>query len=127
MRRHVRVRDPIPKPRVLIVDDDEAVRNAVAEVLGEEGFEVRLAESGRRALTELGQEEPPALVLLDLMMPDVNGWQVLETMRSTGRLSAIPVVVLTAFDAGIGLPPGCRVLHKPLERELLVAEARALT
>jgi DNA-binding response OmpR family regulator len=127
MRGLVRVRETTPKPRVLIVDDDEAVRNAVAEVLGEEGFDVRLAESGRRALSVLGQDEPPALVLLDLMMPDVNGWQVLETMRSTGRLSAIPVVVLTAFDAGVGLPPGCRVLHKPLERELLVAEARALT
>ncbi len=121
------MRESCRKPRVLIVDDDEAVRTAVAEVLCEEGFDVRIADGGRRALAVLGEDDPPALVLLDLMMPDVNGWQVLEAMRSSLGLAAIPVVVLTAFDAGVGLPPGCRVLHKPLERELLVAEARALT
>jgi DNA-binding response OmpR family regulator len=57
----------------------------------------------------------------------MSGWQVLQAMERTARLADIPVIVLTAFDAGVGLPAGCRILHKPLEREVLLAEARALT
>ncbi len=61
------------------------------------------------------------------MMPHVPGWQVLARMKAIGRLADVPVVVLTAFNTGPDLPPGCHVLHKPFEPELLVAQARALT
>jgi CheY-like chemotaxis protein len=113
--------------RVLVVDDDEAERTALASVLREVGFEVALAEDGEQALLALEHRAPPALVLLDLMMPGVNGWQVLEAMERNAGLADIPVIVLTAFAARGGLPAGCRVLHKPFDREVLVAEALALT
>jgi DNA-binding response OmpR family regulator len=115
------------KRRVLVVDDDEAERAALADIMRADGYAVVLAEDGEQALAALDRDAPPALVLLDLMMPRVNGWQVLQAMERTTRLADIPVIVLTAFDARAGLPAGCRVLHKPLEREVLLAEARALT
>ncbi len=61
------------------------------------------------------------------MMPRVNGWQVLEAMERNAGLADIPVIVLTAFAARGGLPAGCRVLHKPFNREVLLAQAHALT
>ncbi len=116
-----------PKPRVLVVEDDEAERMALARVLRDAGFSVGLAEDGEQALLTLEHNTPPALVLLDLMMPRVNGWQVLRAMERTARLADIPVIVLTAFAARGGLPVGCRVLHKPFERDVLLEEARAVT
>jgi DNA-binding response OmpR family regulator len=113
--------------RVLVVDDDEAVRSAVADVLGDEGFDVVLAQDGQQALATLLRNPPPALVLLDLMMPHTSGWQVMEAMRATAPLAGIPVMLLTAFGTDIGLPAGCHVLHKPFEREVLVSKVRALT
>jgi CheY-like chemotaxis protein len=115
------------RPRVLVVDDDEAERAAVGGVLLAGGFDVVLAEDGEQALSVLDRGAPPALILLDLMMPRVTGWQVLETMERTARLADIPVIVLTAFALRPGLPAGCRVLHKPFERDVLLSEARALT
>jgi DNA-binding response OmpR family regulator len=112
---------------VLVVDDDEAERSAIADLMQEEGFDVVVAEDGEVALRVLEEGDPPGLVLLDLMMPRVNGWQVLEAMERSSRLADIPVIVLTAFSQRAGLPGGCRVLHKPFEREVLLAEAHALT
>jgi CheY-like chemotaxis protein len=106
--------------RVIVADDDEAVRTAVAEVLREEGFDVSLAADGVQALSQLRTQPPPALLLLDLMMPIKSGWDVLDAMHGVPDLEGIQVIVLTAFDARIGLPRRCRVLHKPFERDVLV-------
>jgi two-component system response regulator MprA len=114
------------RPLVLVVDDDEAERTALAGVLRDDGFDVALAEDGEQALAAL-QHAPPALVLLDLLMPRLTGWQVLEVMERTPGLADIPVIVVTAFAVPTGLPAGCRILHKPFERDVLLAEARALT
>jgi two-component system response regulator MprA len=119
--------DRSPERRVLVVDDDEAERTAVANVMRDDGFDVALAEDGEQALRALERDALPALIVLDLMMPRVTGWQVLQTIERTAQLADIPVIVLTAFAARAGLPAGCRVLHKPFEREVLLAEARALT
>jgi CheY-like chemotaxis protein len=106
--------------RVIVADDDEAVRTAIAEVLREEGFDVALASDGLQALALLCTEPRPALLLLDLMMPRKSGWEVLDAMKRTPDLEGVDVIVLTAFDARIGLPRRCRVLHKPFERDVLV-------
>jgi two-component system response regulator MprA len=116
-----------PRGRVLVVDDDEAVRSAVSGLLKGDGFDVSTACDGEEALSSLEQGARPALVVLDLMMPRVTGWQVLEVMEKTPELADIPVIVLTSFDARAGLPAECRVLHKPLEGEVLLSEVRALT
>jgi CheY-like chemotaxis protein len=114
---------PVP---VLVVDDDEAIRCAVADLLEEAGFGVSQAQDGEQALAMLRRSPLPAVVLLDLMMPRVDGWQVVEAMRASPPLASVPVMVLTAFSARVGLPNDCRVLHKPLERDVLLAEVRAL-
>jgi CheY-like chemotaxis protein len=118
---------PSPERRVLVVEDDEAERMALARLMRDEGFDVILAEDGEQALLVLEHQATPDLILLDLMMPRVTGWQVLQALERTPRLADIPVIVLTAFAARGGLPAGCRVLHKPLDREVLLAEAHALT
>lgn len=111
---------------VLVVDDDEAVRSAVADMLRDEGFDVSEAQDGEEALVMLRRDPLPDVVLLDLMMPRVNGWQVVETMRASPPLAKVPVMILTAFGTQIGLPLDVHVLHKPLERDILVSEIRAL-
>ena len=80
---------------VLVVDDDIDIRCTVAEILREEGFRVREARNGVEALEKVAVERPD-LVLLDLLMPGMSGWQVLQTLRSTKRYRTLPVVVLSA-------------------------------
>jgi CheY-like chemotaxis protein len=80
---------------VLVVDDDMDVRCTVAEILREEGFRVREARNGVEALQKVADERPD-LMLLDLMMPRMSGWQVLQTLRNTQRYRTLPVVVLSA-------------------------------
>ncbi len=82
---------------VLVVDDDPAAREVLRRTLAREGWRVAEAGDGREALARLeGGAAPPAVVLLDLMMPEVDGFQVLETMRRSEAWREIPVVVVTA-------------------------------
>ena len=82
------------KPYILIVDDDPNIAHLVQLYLEKEGFTVKVAQRGDDALTEF-RRLPPDLMLLDLMLPGVDGWQVLKTIRKT---STIPVILLTAQD-----------------------------
>ena len=83
--------------RVLIVDDAEEIGSSVAEVLRAEGYEVTCAHNGRQALDHMASfEELPGLILLDLMMPDMDGYQFRARQRSDPRLSHIPIVLMTA-------------------------------
>jgi two-component system response regulator (stage 0 sporulation protein F) len=81
------------RPPILIVDDDRAVLETVTEILREEGYLVLPAASGREAL-DLAQTARPALVLLDMRMPQLNGWQFAAQLRA--RSLAIPIIVMTA-------------------------------
>jgi two-component system, OmpR family, response regulator CpxR len=111
------------RPSVLVVDDDEAIRQVVSEVLLDEGYEVVCAENGVQALRELHKEHPPDLVLLDLMMPVMSGWEVLEQLQSNDELSHIPVVVVSAMTA-----PGVQEhLSKPIDLEHLLSTVGRLT
>jgi PAS domain S-box-containing protein len=83
--------------RVLVVDDDEAVRTFVGHMLSREGWEVDVAENGRVALDSLAYS-PPDLILLDLMMPEMDGFEFVEALRARNEWRHIPVVVLTAKD-----------------------------
>lgn len=83
---------------VLIVDDDFALREALCAALEGEGFSVASAGNGREALEYLRREERPRVVLLDLMMPIMNGWEFRAEQRQDPELASIPVVVLSAFS-----------------------------
>jgi len=85
---------------ILLVEDDSAIRETVADVLEGEGFEVTRAANGEEALRRLGDgSAPPGVILLDLMMPVMDGWAFRTAQQLDPRLSGIPVVVVSA-DAG---------------------------
>jgi CheY-like chemotaxis protein len=83
---------------VLLVEDDLEIRDILQDVLEAEGFDVFPASNGKQALDflTLNQPQHADLVILDLMMPMISGWQVLETMNKDPNLSEIPVMVLSA-------------------------------
>ena len=82
---------------VFVVEDDRDIRESVVEVLEDEGYVVSAASDGREGLLLLRRATPkPDLILLDLMMPIMNGFQFREEQRKDPELSAIPVVVITA-------------------------------
>lgn len=85
--------------RLLVVDDDYAVRQALVELLEDEGYDVRAAGNGQDALTRLQGPEPlPHLILLDLMMPIMDGWTFRALQQHDPRFHAIPVVVISAIS-----------------------------
>jgi CheY-like chemotaxis protein len=96
------------------VEDDEDIRAAMAELLESEGFAVAVASNGQEGLERLGQMGPPSLVLLDLMMPVMNGEDFLRHVRKDPALSPIPVIIVTA--SGHAPLPGTQgILKKPFE------------
>ncbi|HET8599537.1 MAG TPA: response regulator [Segeticoccus sp.] len=86
-----------PTARILICDDMESIRSLLRLNLELEGYEVTEATTGREALDILcGRQAPPDLVTLDALMPDVDGWEAVRTIRSTPRLADLPIVMITA-------------------------------
>ena len=114
--------------RVLVADDDRAIRDALARALGLEGYEVLTAPDGAQAL-ETARATPPDVWILDLMMPGVDGLTVCRVLRSESDRT--PVLMLTArtetSDRVAGLDAGADdYLAKPFELEELLARVRAL-
>ena len=115
------------KTRILLVDDDPNIRQLVNLYLEKEGFEVEMADRGDTALTRFRQS-PPNLMLLDVMLPGMDGWQVLREAR---KVSNIPIIMLTAkdetFDKVLGLELGADdYIAKPFDMKELVARIKAV-
>jgi CheY-like chemotaxis protein len=107
---------------ILLVEDDVAIRETVADVLECEGFAVTCAANGEEALRRLGDgSSRPGVILLDLMMPVMDGWAFRSAQRSDPRISGIPVVVLSAGAEGslASLAPDA-YLPKPFELDRLL-------
>ena len=108
---------------VLVIDDDEGIRDAIAEVLADSAHPVATASNGREALDWLQTHQRPCLILLDLMMPVMDGRQFRAAQRADARLADIPVVVITA--GGDQTPKSEMAvqgwLGKPVELEVLLA------
>ena len=85
-----------PGQAILVVDDDDDFREALCEVLSEAGYPVEQAANGELALRRIAVEAP-GVVLLDLKMPVLDGWGVMERMRGDARSSAIPILILSAY------------------------------
>jgi CheY-like chemotaxis protein len=100
---------------ILVVEDDEELRDLVGDLLEEEGYDVVPAMNGKQALDFIQcAGKRPSLVLLDLLMPIVNGWELLRTIREDPWFSEIPVVVMTAVKRD--RPSGATaVLKKPFK------------
>ena len=84
-------------PKILVIDDDPSVRSLVADSLEIEGYEVHTAEDGFSGLRAIEAHKPDC-VLLDVMMPGLDGHQVLQRIRSAEERPALPVVMLTAYS-----------------------------
>src|SRR5206468_8081081 len=82
--------------RILVVDDDADIRDSLADILSDAGYEVRCFANGAEALDHLRREGAAALIILDLMMPGMNGWTFCEEQHRDERLAAIPVIAMSA-------------------------------
>jgi DNA-binding response OmpR family regulator len=85
----------VPSRKVLIVEDDQTLRDTVAEALGEDGFAVRTARDGQAALASV-RRWPPDLVILDLMMPRLDGEGFCEELRRLDGMADVPIIVVSA-------------------------------
>jgi CheY-like chemotaxis protein len=85
------------KPRILVVEDDEAITRLLEVALQEHGFEFICTDHGQEALA-ICRDQPPDLVVLDIRLPDISGYEVGRALRAGRRTRYIPVVVLTAFN-----------------------------
>ncbi len=112
-------------PRILVVDDDEAVRTVVTQLLRRDGCEVDVAGDGQQALERMREGAVPEVLLVDLIMPAMTGWALIDAMAKTPSLAKVPVVVMTSLDCRIDLPPGRVVLHKPIEPDVLLDRLHA--
>jgi CheY-like chemotaxis protein len=102
---------------VLVVDDEPDIRETICAILEAEGYCVETACNGLEALESLRVGAPPGLVVLDLTMPVMNGYELLEHMQSDRALSAIPVMVVSAIcDLK---PPAVPCLRKPFDIDAL--------
>lgn len=117
--------DPLATPkRVLLVEDDRDVREALAQVLEFEGYEVASAANGLEAIEQLRRDLAPSIILLDLMMPVMDGRQFRSIQMQDPTIASIPVIVISADGqveqkvAGLGI---AGYLRKPIEVEDLLA------
>ncbi len=85
-------------PHILFVDDDPLMGRLVGDLLKQEGFQVTVARSGKDGLA-IAQLRPPDLILLDIMMPEMDGFAVCQTIRRDPELHTVPVVLLTAMES----------------------------
>jgi signal transduction histidine kinase len=116
---------------VLIVDDDPTAREALVAILEGDGYELRQAKDGIQALQILKQLQPD-LILLDVMMPAMDGFEVCRRIRATPPLAEVPIILLTALDDRDSLLKGIEsgaddFLSKPPDRRELVARVRTIT
>jgi PAS domain S-box-containing protein len=116
------VAGPSDAPLVLVVDDDPRAREQIRQMLAEEGFRVATAASGAEGL-RLARELIPVVITLDVIMPHMDGWSVLASLKSDPDLADIPVIMLTtAHNEDLGYALGAaEYLVKPLEEERVVA------
>jgi CheY-like chemotaxis protein len=110
-----------PKP-VLVVEDDEQIREALCELLAEAGYRAVGVGNGQEALTYLANGQHPCLIVLDLMMPVMDGWQFRREQQRDPALATIPVLVVTAAGNRTGDElTNVDVIAKPFRMEELMA------
>lgn len=124
---------PVPAPAslkrtVLVIDDDPVVRDLIVTYLKESGYETSVANNGREGLRKIREIRPYA-VTLDLLMPDLDGWDVLRQMKSSEDTADIPVIIVSiAEDQATGAAMGAAgYLVKPVDKKLLLDELDKLS
>jgi CheY-like chemotaxis protein len=113
---------------VLVVEDDADLREMIAQLLALEGYQTMTVANGREALAylrNLHNGDAPDLILLDLMMPEMDGWEFRRHQQADPKLANVPVIVLTALDQNrTGDVEAAAFLKKPLDFDRLLALVR---
>ncbi len=118
-------------PRVLVVDDDKSIRELLVVNLGKRGFLVEALGDSRKALDAIAEGNPD-LVILDVMMPDVDGWEICKVIRDNPRFDRIKILMLTARDSPRDRMIGKEILKadeymtKPFDLDALMEAIRRL-
>ncbi|MFL5814317.1 MAG: response regulator [Bdellovibrionia bacterium] len=102
-------------PTILLIDDEDAIRHVLSLALEFEGYQVFTASNGEEGLRTLRRIPRPGLILLDLMMPVMDGWEFMEVLHKDPGFSDIPVVVITAFKNSNEIKHAAAVIEKPVE------------
>ncbi|MBU6375884.1 MAG: response regulator [Bdellovibrionales bacterium] len=114
-----------PCQTILVVEDDASIRMTLRLALEMEGYTVCTASHGQEALTQLSQMSAPCLILLDLMMPIMNGWEFIKALRANAHFAPIPVALVTAYSEEAAHFEGSQALvKKPIDLEILLQVVR---
>jgi DNA-binding response OmpR family regulator len=122
---------PPPSAAALVVEDDDQIAHVLRFILEREGFEVHLAPDGRTAQQLIGSMPPPAIAIMGVMLPHIDGFELLARLRATAGWETVPVILLTALsqekDIVRGLEAGANeYLIRPFKPEELRARIRRL-
>ncbi len=119
----------IKKRKILVVDDDPTILKLLQGVLAHEGFEVSTAKDGIDAMVFVKKHQPD-LIILDIMMPELNGYDVCHTLKFDPDYKDIPIIILTSrdqeLDPRIGKIMGIDYMQKPLDRALLLGKIQEI-
>lgn len=113
-----------PMRRVLLVDDDEDIRTTLGAILVAEGYDVIEARNGLHALQQLMRIPPADVILLDMTMPLMTGFEFLDMKKEDPRIRDIPVIAVTVHAKAAELPGVASVVRKPFDLEQLLALLR---
>ena len=117
------------KKRILCIEDEPEMIDLIRLILAQHGFDVQGADGGREGLAMV-RENPPDLILLDLMMPDVDGWEVYQQIKADETLQNIPVIVVTAKAQNIDKVLGLHIakvddyISKPFSPQALLESVK---
>ena len=117
-------------PKILLIEDNEQNRDALARRLQRRGYDVIMAADGQQGIV-MAQSELPDLILMDLNLPDVDGWEATQIIKKTPKTQVIPIMAMTAHaiagDQERALQAGCDDYHaKPVEFTRLLEQIEAL-
>lgn len=115
---------------ILIVDDDEGLRESLRDVLECEGFKVWTADNGQTALQILENDELPSVIVMDLLMPVLDGYEFRKIQLERAKIAQIPVIFLTGLGETqdhITLLKDCQIISKPVSLDLLIERVKSVS
>jgi len=105
---------------ILLVEDDDSIREVITMFLESEGYSVKSARNGKEGMEILSTMECPCLIILDLMMPVMDGWEFLKTAKRNSTIASIPIVVTSAVADDLKISGAVKVLKKPIDLDGLM-------